>query len=118
MCEVYLPTTVLSLIDKRTLTLSYNCFYQVASKIIPSSSLYENDKIFRTFIKKITYGRYQPPCENTAYSELLNLVAETESNIRNVISRYQHEGLMVSISTDIWSENGKSFCVNFIVMIS
>ena len=72
-------------------------------------SLCVNDRAFRYFIKKITYGRYQPPWENTSYSELLNLVAETESNIRNVISRYQHEALVVSISIDIWSKDSKSF---------
>jgi hypothetical protein len=70
-------------------------------------SLCEHDKAFRVFIKKITYGRYVPPCANTAYSELINLIAETESNMRSVINKYQHEGLMVSISCDIWSEDGK-----------
>ncbi len=70
-------------------------------------SLCEHDKAFRVFIKKITYGRYTPHCANIAYSELLNLVAETGMNIWSVINKYQHKGLMVSISCDIWSEDGK-----------
>ena len=81
----------------------------------PSRPLFlcENYKAYRTFIKNKTYGHYQPPYENAAYSELLNLVAETESIITNVIRRYQHEGLVVSMSTHIWSENSKSFLREF-----
>ena len=83
---------------------AYNRWIAKSSRPI---SMCENDKAFRVFIKKITYGRYTPPCANTAYSELINLVAETETKVRSVINKYQHEGLMVSISCDIWSEDGK-----------
>ena len=83
---------------------AYNRWLAKSSRPI---SLCEHDKAFRVFIKKITYGRYTPPCANTAYSELLNLVAETGMNMRSVINKYQREGLMVSISCDIWSEDGK-----------
>ena len=84
--------------------IAYNRWLAKSSRPI---SLCEHDKAFRVFIKKTTYGRYTSPCANISYSELLNLVAETEMNMRSVINKYQHEGLMVSISCDIWSEDGK-----------
>jgi hypothetical protein len=68
----------------------------------------ENDIYFRNYIKKITDGRYSPPTANTAYSELVNLYAETELKVRKIIDDYQEEGLMVIISTDIWGEDGKT----------
>ncbi len=67
----------------------------------------ETDIYFRNYIKKITYGRYSPPTTaNTALSELVNLYAETELKARKIIDDYQAEGLLVSISTDIWGEDG------------
>lgn len=69
----------------------------------------ETDIYFRNYIKKITYGRYSPPTANTALSELVNLYAETELKVRKIIDDYQAEGLLVSISTDIWGEDGALF---------
>ncbi len=117
-CVRYSCQTLFSPWSSKEIWLSYKTVYtRWLAKSARPLSLCENDKPFRAFIKKITYGRYQPPCENTAYSELLNLVAETESNMRNVINRYQHEGLMVSISTDIWGENGKLTCLSCNVIL-
>jgi hypothetical protein len=48
----------------------------------------ENDKPFRSWIKKITYGRYTPPAEATVHSELCKLHAETEIIVRKNISDY------------------------------
>ena len=67
----------------------------------------ENDVAFKAFIKKITFGKYLPPCAATCLSELLNLAVETEKKSRKIIDDYQKEGLMVSILTDIWVEDGK-----------
>ncbi len=69
----------------------------------------ENDIHFRNYIKKITYGRYSSPTSNTALSELVNLYAETELKVRKIIDNYQTEGLLVSISTNIWGEDGALF---------
>ncbi len=75
-------------------------------------SMGETDIHFRNYIKKITYGRYSPPTAYTALSELVILYVETEVKVRKIIDDYQEEGLLVSISTDIWGEDGKScrFC--------
>jgi len=67
----------------------------------------ENDIYFSNYIKKITYGRYLPPTSCTAISELVNVYVETELKARKTIDDYQEEGLLVSISTDIWGEDGK-----------
>ncbi len=74
----------------------------------------ENDIYFRSYIKRITYGRYSPPTANTALSELVNLYAETELKVRKIITDYQAEELLVSISTDIWGEDGE--CFNLVML--
>ncbi len=70
-------------------------------------SMGENDIHFRNYIKKITYGRYSPPTANTALSELVDLYAKTELKVRKIVDDYQAEGLLVSISTNIWGEDGE-----------
>ncbi len=41
------------------------------------------------------------------HPELINLYAEIKLNVRKMIYDYQAEGLVVSISADIWGENGE-----------
>ena len=69
----------------------------------------ETEIHFRNYIKKIIYGRYSPPTANTALFELVHLYAKTELKVRERIDDYQTEGLLVSISKDIWGEDGKLF---------
>jgi hypothetical protein len=74
----------------------------------------KNDIYFRSYIKRTTYDRYSPPTANTALFELVNLYAETELKVRKNIIDYQAEGLLVSISTDIWGEDGE--CFNLVIL--
>jgi len=94
----------------------YNIYYYVAfsfgrwmCKSCKPLSMGETDTYFRNYIKNITYGRCSPPIANTALSELVNLYAEIELKVRKIIDDYQTEGLLVSISTYIWGEDGALF---------
>jgi hypothetical protein len=68
----------------------------------------ETDKPFRAFIKKITFGRYSPPCAATVNSELINLYAEIQTKMKDEMSDYIKQGLMPCITTDIWGEDGET----------
>ena len=74
----------------------------------------ETDLPFKAFIKNIKFGKYTPPCAHTCLSELTKIAIATELKVRATIDKYQAEGLMVSISTDIWGEDGR-FCFSFLV---
>ena len=78
----------------------------------------ENDVHFRNYIKMITHYRYSPPSANTCLSELVNLYADTEIQVKKVINDYQKDGLLVSISTDIWGEDGNNLCPSIYVIFS
>ncbi len=86
-------------------------FMNPASGCFSRANLYlwaRTTYISRIILKKITYGRYSPPIANTVMSELVKLYSETELKVIKIIADYKEEGLLVSISTDIWGEDGKS----------
>ena len=77
----------------------------------------EDDKELRKWVKQITYGRYQPPCTNTNFQSFVELTASGLKTLEEDLGVYQKDGLMPSISIDIWSEDGKSILAVMVYFI-
>ena len=83
-------------------------FVRYVCKSCRPPSMGENDKDFRQWVSEITYGRYTPPCEDTAQKIIVEYSAEIDIEKENGIRAYTAEGLLPSVAADIWGENGKS----------
>ncbi len=96
--------------------LIFPFYFRWIAKSARPLSMGETDKAFRAFIKKITFGRYVPPCAATVNSELVNLFAETQAQMKNEMTNYLKQGLYPCITTDAWGEDGEVlFCVCIVV---
>lgn len=70
-------------------------------------SMAEQDKYFKRFCASISLGRYTPPCKKICAHELITLVAASREILKGQIKEVlEDDCLDISISGDIWSENG------------
>ena len=78
----------------------------------------ENDKDFRAWVQKITYGRYKPPAEDTALSILVKVSAKIDIVKEKEIRDFLSEDILPSVAGDIWSEDGKSLYALLVYFIN
>ena len=71
-------------------------------------SMGENDKGLRKWVGELTYGRYQPPCEDTTQMLIVEMSAAVDVAKEKKITKFRKDGILPSVAADIWGENGKS----------
>lgn len=67
-----------------------------------------HDEELRDCFSNATGGRYTPPCASTVQKIVCELSAATTQDLQADIKDLIADGVLPSVSADIWGENGKS----------
>ena len=92
--------------DARKKALDTLCTKWLVQSCRPLSLV--KDEGFIDYIDSCSGGRYSPPCIETVQSLVCDLSAVCQATLANEIKALHDDGVMCSVSADIWGENGKS----------